>query len=74
MTCKDCRYFHLLKDLKHSPMGSFWEYSSCCTLCPETEPQDGYDSFVIVVAPEDVCEMFSNRQEEPCTDTTAEEE
>ena len=51
--CKDCRYFHKLKEL----VDGEWVVKSCCTLHPESG--GGYNSFALVVAENDYCEDFS---------------
>lgn len=50
--CKFCRFCHKLKELKDG----IWVIKSCCTAFSEIE--GGYESFVIVVSGDDVCEMF----------------
>ena len=42
--CRDCRYCHALKELAFGR----WIVRSCCTFWVETEPEDGYASWVQV--------------------------
>lgn len=58
--CKDCRYCHALKEL----VDKKWIVRSCCTYWVETEPEDGYTSWVQVVDEYgDRCECFKPREE-----------
>lgn len=58
--CRDCRYCHALKEL----VDKKWVVRSCCTYWVETEPEDGYTSWVQVVDEYgDKCECFSPREE-----------
>lgn len=52
--CKDCKFFRKLKEFENRD----WIIKSCCTLFPQTYPNDGYDSFVLVVDETDMCECF----------------
>lgn len=59
--CKNCKYF---RKLKHSfKVGKGYDNSSCCVLFTK-DPKDGdeYDSFVVEVTPDSICEMFVRRQ------------
>lgn len=56
--CRDCRFCRMLKEL----VKGGWSIRSCCTLFPETEPDNGYGAFAIVVDKNrDRCECFSPR-------------
>jgi len=58
--CRDCRYCHALKELAFGR----WIMRSCCTFWVETEPKDGYTSWVQVVDEYgDKCECFTPREE-----------
>ena len=58
--CRDCRYCHALKELAFGR----WIVRSCCTYWAETEPEDGYTSWVQVVDEYgDKCECFTPREE-----------
>ena len=58
--CRDCRFCRMLKEF----VKGGWNIKSCCTLWAETEPDGGYDSFVLVIDdnPNDRCECFSPRK------------
>ena len=57
--CRDCRFCRMLKE--HVKGG--WNIRSCCTLFAETEPDNGYGTFAIVVDKNrDRCECFSPRK------------
>lgn len=57
--CGRCYFFHKLKEFKDGD----WIIKSCCTLFPQTEPNDGYDSFALVTDEMDFCECFKVRVE-----------
>jgi len=58
--CRDCRFCRKLKEL----VNGTWVIRSCCTIWAETEPDGGYDSFVLVINDAyDRCECFSPREE-----------
>lgn len=58
--CRDCRFCHALKEL----VDKKWVVRSCCTYWVETEPKDGYTSWVQVVDEYgDKCECFTPREE-----------
>ena len=58
--CINCRFCRKLKEL----VNGTWVIKSCCTLWAETEPDGGYDSFVLVVGDAyDKCECFNPRKE-----------
>lgn len=58
--CVNCRFCRKLKE----HVKGKWIIKSCCTFFAETEPDGGYDSFVIVVnADRDMCECFNKRKE-----------
>lgn len=58
--CRDCHYCHALKELAFGR----WIVRSCCTFWVETEPKDGYTSWVQVVDEYgDKCECFTPREE-----------
>lgn len=57
--CINCRFCRKLKEL----VSGTWGIKSCCTLWAETEPDGGYDSFVLVVNDAyDRCECFAPRK------------
>lgn len=57
--CINCRFCRKLKELVKGK----WIIKSCCTFFAETEPDGGYDSFVIVVnADRDMCECFQSKK------------
>lgn len=58
--CINCRFRRKLKEL----VNGTWVIKSCCTIWAETEPDGGYDSFVLVINDAyDGCECFSPREE-----------
>jgi len=58
--CIKCRFRRKLKEL----VNGTWVIKSCCTIWAETEPDGGYDSFVLVINDAyDGCECFSPREE-----------
>ena len=58
--CINCRFCRKLKE----HVKGKWNIRSCCTLFAETEPDGGYDSFVLVVGDAyDRCECFNPRKE-----------
>ena len=58
--CRDCRFCHALKEL----VDKKWVVRSCCTYWVETEPEDGYASWVQVVDEYgDRCECFKPRKD-----------
>ena len=58
--CRDCRFCRALKEL----VDKKWVVRSCCTYWVETEPEDGYVSWVQVVDEYgDKCECFERRKE-----------
>ena len=58
--CRDCRFCHALKELVNKK----WVVRSCCTYWVETEPEDGYASWVQVVDEcGDRCECFAPRKD-----------
>ena len=58
--CINCRFCRKLKEL----VNGTWVIKSCCTFFPETEPDNGYGAFAIVVDKDrDRCECFSPREE-----------
>ena len=57
--CINCRFCRKLKE----HVKGKWIIKSCCTFFAETEPDGGYDSFVIVVnADRDMCECFKRKE------------
>lgn len=57
--CINCRFCRKLKE----HVKGKWIIKSCCTFFAETEPDGGYDSFVIVVnADRDMCECFQGKE------------
>lgn len=57
--CINCRFCRKLKE----HVKGKWIIKSCCTFFAETEPEGGYDSFVIVVnADRDMCECFQRKE------------
>lgn len=57
--CINCRFCRKLKE----HVKGKWIIKSCCTFFAETEPDGGYDSFVIVVnADRDMCECFQGKK------------
>lgn len=54
--CKNCKYFHELKELVNKQ----WVVRSCCTLLAEKE-EDGFKDPVIVCREDDRCEEFKLR-------------
>lgn len=58
--CRDCRFCRALKEL----VDKKWVVRSCCTYWVETEPEDGYTSWVQVVDEYgDKCECFKPRED-----------
>ena len=62
LNCENCKFFHELKLFKSAQPPIEFEIRSCCTMFPETEP--GYDAFVLEVFKDEVCEMFTKKEEE----------
>lgn len=57
--CINCRFCRKLKE----HVKGKWIIKSCCTFFAETEPDGGYDSFVMVVnADRDMCECFQGKE------------
>lgn len=54
--CKNCKYFHELKELVNKE----WFIKSCCTLLPEKE-EDRFKAYVIVCREDDGCGEFKLR-------------
>lgn len=58
--CENCVYRHQLKQLVNGE----WQYSDCCiALTRQVDIRDDYDSFVLIVRPNDMCELFRGRHE-----------
>ena len=59
--CNNCKFFH---NLKHNfEVGKGYENSSCCVLfTKDSKDGDEYDSFVVEVTPDSICEMFARKE------------
>lgn len=57
--CSNCKYYH---KLKHSFKQGFTETACCIVLTRCDEDVDKFDSFVIEVEPDGMCEMFTKRE------------
>ena len=60
--CSNCKYYHKLKHSFKQGMG-FTETACCIVLTRCDEDVDEFDSFVVEVEPDDMCEMFTEREE-----------
>ena len=59
--CENCKYFHELKHNFRRSEG--FRTSSCCIALTRCEGDvDSYDSFVVEVDKDDMCEMFTERE------------
>lgn len=60
--CSNCKYYHKLKHSFRQGKG-FTETACCIALTRCDEDVDKFDSFVIEVEPDSMCEMFTEREE-----------
>ena len=60
--CSNCKYYHKLKHSFRRGKG-FTETACCIVLTRCDEDVDKFDSFVVEVEPDSMCEMFAEREE-----------